>query len=456
MRSRPTTTVVIIPLTFWLMAESVYALMQVAGVARSGHIRYAMTGHFLNPGPFGGFVGMLMAVCVACVVLTRPDGKWAKWLRVLCGAGALAGLMVLPASMSRAGWLGLAVAVLVLSICHRAVRAWLRGRRWLWVLIAVAAVVLSAGAFLMKKDSALGRLHIWHMEARGIAAHPWTGAGRGGFAAAYGEAQAAYFRAGERADWEVRVAGCPEYAFNEYLRAGVEWGVGGLVLALAVTVLTCVILVRKDSPLGYGAIALAVFAAFSYPMSLWPFQLCGGLFLAAVLGELSGKRGVALAAFAAGAVICVGVERAKPVKADFRELYIRGYRLFEMGEFEKALPLLEEGAGMSCDPMFHNIIGRCHEAMGKPEQAESAYWQAHFMVPGRLYPLVLLQELYLSQGDVSRAGEMLTMIRNVPVNEKNPNMITLRERAENNVINPILNHSPLVQYTFPLQMIEAP
>ena len=308
------------------------------------------------------------------------------------------------------------------------------------MLIAVAAVALCIGAFLMKKDSALGRLHIWHMEARSIAAHPWTGAGRGGFAAAYGDAQAAYFRAAERPVWEVRVAGCPEYAFNEYLKAGVEWGAGGLVLALAISVLVCVVLIRKNNPLGYGAIALAVFAAFSYPMSLWPFRLCAGLFFAAALGELSGKRGAALVVFAASAVVCVWAEREKPREADFRELYTRGYHLFEMGEFEKALPLLEKGAGMSCDPMFHNIIGRCHEALGDADRAERAYWHAHYMVPGRLYPLVLLQELYLSQGNVHRAGEMLELIEKTPMNEKNTNMKVLRRRAENNMFHPIFQY----------------
>ena len=52
---------------------------------------------------------------------------------------------------------------------------------------------------------------------------------------------------------------------------------------------------------------------------------------------------------------------------------------------------------------------------------------------GRLYPLVLLQELYLSQADVHRAGEMLELIEKTPMNEKNTNMKVLRRRAENNI-----------------------
>ncbi len=42
--------------------ESVYGLLQVLGSVRSRHALYALTGHFDNPGPFGGMVALCMAV----------------------------------------------------------------------------------------------------------------------------------------------------------------------------------------------------------------------------------------------------------------------------------------------------------------------------------------------------------------------------------------------------------
>lgn len=49
------------------------------------------------------------------------------------------------------------------------------------------------GIFLMKKDSAIGRFHIWHIELRAIMEKPWTGYGRNRVLGVYGETQADFF-----------------------------------------------------------------------------------------------------------------------------------------------------------------------------------------------------------------------------------------------------------------------
>ena len=46
-----------------------------------------------------------------------------------------------------------------------------------------------------------------------------------------------YFAAGDYEPWEERVAGSPEYAFNEYLQAAVELGIPLAVCLLVVVVL---------------------------------------------------------------------------------------------------------------------------------------------------------------------------------------------------------------------------
>lgn len=43
------------------------------------------------------------------------------------------------------------------------------------------------------------------------------------------------------------IAGCPEYAFNEYLRMGMEFGILGLLLSVAVIVLGTMMLCHSDS-----------------------------------------------------------------------------------------------------------------------------------------------------------------------------------------------------------------
>lgn len=49
----------------WLIYESGCGVLQVLGLARSAHALFPLTGHFQNPGPFGGFVAMLMSICLA-------------------------------------------------------------------------------------------------------------------------------------------------------------------------------------------------------------------------------------------------------------------------------------------------------------------------------------------------------------------------------------------------------
>ena len=246
----------------WLMIESGYGMMQILGIARSGHVLYSMTGHFQNPGPFGGFVAMLMSICLSQLFITEGNTAWQRWLKWICVTVAAMGFIVLPASMSRAGWLGLAVSMGVLAVRNPRINRWFSGKPLrIWGTLTVLAIV-GVGGFLLKRDSALGRIHVWHMELLAMLKAPFTGTGTSRFAWTYGETQADYFSAAERSLWEIRVAGCPEYAFNEYLKAGVEWGIMGLLLFLGLALLVCIILVRKTNPLGYGAIALAVFAFF--------------------------------------------------------------------------------------------------------------------------------------------------------------------------------------------------
>ena len=96
------------------------------------------------------------------------------------------------------------------------------------ILISIAGAL--AGIYLLKKDSANGRLLLWKVTGQAIREQPWTGTGTGGFPAAYAEAQAEYFTSGKASETEMLVAGCPEYGFNEFLQIGLEQGLVGLMV----------------------------------------------------------------------------------------------------------------------------------------------------------------------------------------------------------------------------------
>ena len=433
----------------------------------SGHFLFRLTGSFDNPGPYGGFIAMTAAISTAFVLQHRHSG-----IRTLCipVLTTILGLIVLPATMSRAGWAAYVSAVLVCILKETRAGLWVQRHRVMTAFLAVLLVILSSGAFMMKKDSALGRLHIWNMEIRAIADSPLYGTGPGTSGGSYGKAQEAYFRSADRNEAVIKVAGCPEYAFNEYLKTGMETGVAGLVLAVAVTAVAIAALLKAGNALGYGLIAAAVFGFFSYPMDVWQTAVLVISLFAVAAGESgAGKAGIAVNAPAAAIVLVLAIfclpqykeriedkdrwEMAKylasmeqyedavteyegiypAMRWNFRYLYDYGYALHKAGKYMESNGILSEGAAISSDPMFWNIIGKNHTAAGNYSKAAEALEKARYMVPCRIYPLFLLMELYEKTGRAEEAETTGREILAMEVNPKNRAMTELRKTMEDKI-----------------------
>ena len=423
----------------WGIVEAGYGLTQALGWRTSRHALYAMTGHFPNPGPFGGFIACVMAVAGAWLLRYRnKPGIVARIVNILAWVALGAGLLVLPASMSRAGWLALAAALTVEALRLPRVREWIRGHRWVVPAAAVLTVVLLVGAFLLKTESALGRLHIWRMECLAIADRPWTGAGPGRTLWAYGEAQEAFFRENLEAVSPVviRAAGSPEFAFNEFLGLGVEYGLPALLLALALVIASIVVLHRAESPFAAGVLAWSLFACASYPLSVPPLRTLGiGFALVAVLAGclLVRKRAVGFLPLLFALLLAgwLGKQGAfvPSDRESYKNLYSRGYALHQAARYEESTAVLELGAKMSCDPMFEVILGKNAEALGQDDKAEALYEKAHYMVPARLYPLVRQMRLQIRQGRNREALRTARRIAAMPVNDRHAGMVRLRKES---------------------------
>ncbi|MCF0164729.1 MAG: O-antigen ligase family protein [Bacteroidales bacterium] len=406
--------------------EAILGLLQVFGLEVSRHTRFVITGSFYNPGIYGGCIAMLLAVLASYVVQNRTVVLWQEkalwWLS--CASCALC-FIVLPASLSRAAWLGYGVAVLIFGFLECGLRQRIRTHRTISTILSTIAVLLLIGMFFLKKDSAIGRLHIWHMEIISIAAKPWKGYGKGRVLGVYGDTQAAYFAAEERSENIVRVAGSPEFAFNEYLKVGVEYGVPAMVAMMVLVICLIALLLRQRSPFGYGAVVLAVFAFFSYPFSSIKFSSeADRVWEAANVYDSMDMHEEAIESY---------VLVYEELKGNYRFLYDYGYALHKIGRHEASNAILAEGSRISSDPMFYNIMGKNFEAMGLPCKAEECYRHAHFMVPGRIYPLVLLEEMYIGLGMLDKAEETMTEINKIHINERNRNMQDLKRRAERNL-----------------------
>ena len=269
------------------LREAHIGIRQLLGVSSSHHFRFAMTGTFFNPGPYGGYLSIAMSIalyylihyhyyfvrcaeqvwgcvkqvwsCVKqryCRIMpgsklisliwksdTRNDlaqlflrsklisliRKPVIWLYLLSLATFILSFIIFFGVMSRAAMVALVVSTIFIIWHKRSFRAYItkmvkthRKKALLFALLLVVVVgAAGVAAYLVKKDSANGRLFLWRISCNMIAERPLTGWGYGAYPAAYAQAQAEYFTKYPESV-AVEVAGTPEYGFNEYLQLGAE------------------------------------------------------------------------------------------------------------------------------------------------------------------------------------------------------------------------------------------
>lgn len=415
--------------------EAIWGLRQLYGFSASGHFRYALTGSFFNPGPYAGYLAMVLPLCLHHFVRFR-DWKWLitslKIERAAAGVVGVLILCVLPATMSRSAWVAALIGCGWVMYMHRDSRKWkLLWRRYKkryvsWGIgIFLVLIMGGAGAFFLKPDSALGRLFLWKITCQAIANHPW-GCDKG-FAFAYGEAQEAYFAKGDYAEWEERVAGSPEYAFNEYLELTLTQGPAICIMLIVIT-FACLWAGTQFRRYGVcGAIVtLLVFSFSSYPMHLPAFivaYVC--LLLACGIGDIIAKPVILSACliiwtggfhdkwqrekdacrdwvnarmlYHAGAYAAANTAYDK-LYPQLREkgafLFEYGHSLHKAGFYNESNKYLDKALVYCADPMILNVIGKNYQALRCYNWAEELLLASVHRLPGRIYPYYLLAKLY--------------------------------------------------------------
>lgn len=449
--------------------EAMTGIRQALGMQRSNHWLFNVTGSFFNPGPYGGYIAIILSVALSYAVgrygytsrvfacfrsfrtITLRKALWALTYSAAILSIILI-IIVLPSTMSRAAFVAVAVSGLAIFAVRRTIlhsfSAYIsRNRTKCTVIGAIALVVICSGAYYMyavKKDSADGRLLMWKIAAKAMLAHPAIGVGPGYFGGVYGDVQAGYFGSEKRSETEIKIAGSPEFAFNEYLKIGTETGITGLLLFLVFVFTALFRLLRARSYYAYGLLALLVFAFFSYPFSILPIKILFVLFLAAAGTRPNKQRpartgeiaiiGTALAGCVTAIIMLFtpytdrigavkewkelqrwyGMEFYNYIVEDSPGLYpllkdnpafIFAYgRSLNMEEkYRESIGILMLGARQSADPMFYNVMGNSYKALEEYDNAAQSYLKAYYMIPNRLYPLYLLAKLYTEAGDTAQA-----------------------------------------------------
>ena len=427
------------------LVESVWGVLQLYGVVASNHGIFRLTGSFYNPGPYSGYLALVLPMCLWKVL--SYDRKNTSRLLVnkiiyymMCGI-ALMILIVLPAGMSRTAWIASIIAcgwVYWYKYGAMQVKALLEKYRIKPIVFFIGLlfiiIMFAFGLFVLKKDSALGRLLLWKVTGKAIMEQPFTGVGLGGFPVAYAEAQAKYFSSGKASGPEIWVADCPDYAFNEFLQIGLEQGIIGLLLFMLLLCYSIASGIRaKQIGVVGSLLALMIFSLASYPLQL-PELWVVLVFLLAVSNNDAGKfryvrkrsavlliiGGLGLSAYG----FCSHGLQYYPAYKEWRyvkqlhnagiddsvidaytnltlQLPHRPELLFETalcfnGEkrYEQATHWLYRAMKLSNNPMIYYVTAQNEQLMGNYHHAERLLLHSIQMLPERIYPYYLLTQLY--------------------------------------------------------------
>ena len=427
-------------MTFAVMLCGIYqsclVLGQLLGYEASNHLRFVVTGSFFNPGPCGIFLAGVFVLAVAMMKKGyRKVGFNLMFVRYVTACVTFGvTLVALVPTMSRAGWIGALVGVMLLY--RREIVAWGNTRRR-WVIGGgiVGMIVVLMLFYLLKKDSANGRLFIWQNTVSAYWKTPLFGVGIDGFERAFAEAQQDYFekeKVLEQDNRHVEMAGVVESAFNEPLALFLLLGaVGGVLTAM-------VLFFKLQRLTAYSCVAVALLVAsfFSYTFYI-PSIAIVFLFAVAQLPDrrVRGGRYVNVLMFGIMGIVVLFFDfrefgrreayrkwknnavyytwedyqsvveeygKLYPVlKNDFKFLFEYGHSLHKVGRYEESNIMLKRGIRHSADPMFWNIAGNNYLALKQYDQGMTAYLRAYYTCPNRVYPLYLLTKLEAERGDTT-------------------------------------------------------
>lgn len=221
-------------LTPALVIIAVISALEAAGFRPLGGAADLRPGATLGNATDQGIIGVLAAAVLALPALRNGSALKNRLAR----AGLAAAVLTTVLSGSRAGLLGLAVVVIVLTAAQSRVgaartRVLGTGSGALLVLAAAAVAVPTARERLFSAGTVNGRWLLWDESVKLVSDHPWTGVGPSGFV----DTITGY----HTLEWAVRVGNSypPDSPHSWVLQAAAA---GGLPLLLGAALVACFVL----------------------------------------------------------------------------------------------------------------------------------------------------------------------------------------------------------------------
>ncbi len=170
------------------LIESILGLKQIYGFSVSHHVIFNATGSFFNPGPYAGYLAVVLPISLHYVfndwrIINKVFNKAFMPYYIRLGASVSAIItiiLILPATMSRASWVAAIAGCIFVFICKMIKGYNVLKRASLYIntnkikvftvaiVLAILVVITLNMLYNLKKDSADGRFLIWKIALNNI------------------------------------------------------------------------------------------------------------------------------------------------------------------------------------------------------------------------------------------------------------------------------------------------
>ena len=253
----PISEIILSVLILMGLCQAIWGLMQIYNLTNSFNPEFKITGTFFNPAPYSLFLSTIFPLALGTFLrkidtgmynLSHPFSHKFSYYKVsyyIALITIISILIVLPATLNRASFLGLLAGSLVILYfkfnLYYAIRKILNSKIKILILFTVISVFLCMLIFILyysKRGSSEGRLLIWEITSKKIYEMPMCGFGVGRFEPEFNINQAEYFisHPEEMDEFKGTLAGNTKYCFNEFLEMTYELGFIGLLLFIFVLV----------------------------------------------------------------------------------------------------------------------------------------------------------------------------------------------------------------------------
>lgn len=425
--------------------------LQVLGLISLNSLAYNLTGTFLNPGPFGGYVCFLIPISIFFIFSQKKISQKILAITLFLWLGAS-----LILSESRAAMLACIIAASILFLY----RIWPKTRSYRIITITGFCIAISLSFILLYKlrpASADGRLLIWKITTTMFDESFMMGKGVGYFNDEYNLYQARYFSSDHVNIKEALLAGSVHSPFNDFLKILIEFGgVGFLLFILIIWTILIDLFSKKLSWLKLVnfccLVCFLVFGMYSYPMQITALHTLLIMAMAMCSRSCDLKiirlhkfnpylRNLMLLGILTFMIYVyeaykeitkwrsannsISYNLAYSLKTyndvypnlinSFTFLYNYGAELADLGYYRKAILVFEQLKLSHHDRHLYIQLGRCYESTQSYALAEKSYQIASSMEPILLRPQVMLFEMFKISGQKEKAKIQANKILNTPI-----------------------------------------